>query len=70
MMVLLRFAKRHAHYPAGAEVWYHQSIADVMVRGGLAEVVRTDAPDRQPVIEEMVAAPAPELAVRRRGRRR
>ncbi len=72
MMVLLRFPKRHAHYPAGSEVWYHESIADVMLRAGLAEVVRTDPPTRQREPETTMAAPAPEMAVtrtRKRGRR-
>jgi hypothetical protein len=70
MMMLLRFPKRHAHYPPGSEVWYHASIADVMVRAGLAEVVRTNPPQRQPEVETAVAAPVPEMAVTRaRGRR-
>ena len=69
-MVLLRFAKRHAHYPAGAEVWYHSSVAGVMVRAGVAEIVRWETPQRQVPVETMMVAPVAEKAVTRATRKR
>ena len=69
-MVLVDVVKRHGGYGLGDRVWLHESMAAPLIRAGLVALVSQVPPQRQDVVEEMVAAPAPEMAVRRRGRRR
>jgi hypothetical protein len=68
-MVLVRVVKRHGGYAPGDQTWLHASLVGPLVRAGLIDVLETVTPARQAVIEEMVQAPAPEMAVTRRRRR-